>query len=109
MLAALLLVQSTEGNVASSSPSPPRSCADSATLEYPAGTGATAASTVAPYEEIGGTAGLTFAAWVYRESTTPHTDTPVIFNFQSSASSFPGQISLTFKSSMFCSPGIRAR
>jgi hypothetical protein len=74
MLAALLLVQSTEGNVASSSPSPPRSCADSATLEYPAGTGATAASTVAPYEEIGGTAGLTFAAWVYRESTTPHTD-----------------------------------
>ena len=80
MLAALLLVQSTEGNVASSSPPPPRSCADSTTLEYPAGTGATAASTVAPYEEIGGTAGLTFAAWVYRESTTPHTDTPVIFN-----------------------------
>ena len=45
LLAALLLVQSTEGNVASSSPSPPRSCADSATLEYPAGTVATAAST----------------------------------------------------------------
>ena len=78
------------------------SCANSATLEYPAGAGPTATSTVAPYEELGGSAGFTFAAWVYRESTTPHTDTPVIFNFQSSASpKTPGQISLTFKSSMF--------
>ena len=46
------------------------SCADSATLEYPAGLDYQRGSLAPPYEELGGSAGFTFAAWVYRDRNT---------------------------------------
>ena len=72
------------------------SCADSATLDYPVGLDFQRGSRAPPYEALGGSAGFTISAWVYRERTTYARDH--LFHFYNSATG--SDIALNFQHSM---------
>ena len=89
LLAALLLPGALAGT-----------CADSATLDYPAGlTGLERGSFAPPSEELDGTAGFSIAVWVYRERTNDLSNEHLIHFYESGLSSTK-YISLKFELGM---------
>ena len=82
------------------------SCADSATLDYPAGLDFQRGSFAPPYEPLGGSAGLTISAWVYRERTKDVVNENLV-NFYDSAIS-TRVIALTFSYGMKYEVGVDA-